>query len=68
MDSYDEKVFIANRKAQEREAADIMKRKAKELEIARKEQAKRGGIGRGDRVSFPGLISLIMYAMLFNTS
>eukprot|EP00800_Vazella_pourtalesii_P021293 TRINITY_DN7853_c0_g2_i2.p1 TRINITY_DN7853_c0_g2~~TRINITY_DN7853_c0_g2_i2.p1 ORF type:complete len:453 (-),score=114.69 TRINITY_DN7853_c0_g2_i2:58-1416(-) len=57
MDSYDEKVFIANRKAQEREAADIMKRKAKELEIARKEQAKKGGIGRGDRVSFPGGIS-----------
>ena len=54
MDSYDEKVFIAQRKAQEREAADIMKRKAKELELSRREQAKKGGLGKGDRVSFPG--------------
>ena len=54
MDSYDEKVFIAQRKAQEREAADIMKRKAKELELSRKEQAKKGGMGKGDRIAFSG--------------
>lgn len=51
MDSHEEKVFIAVRTAQEREAKDAMKRKAKEMDRARRDAAKRGvrptGMGSG---------------------
>lgn len=42
MDSHEEKVFQAVRQTQEREARENMKRKAKELQQARREAAKRG--------------------------
>lgn len=43
MDSHEEKVYEAMRKSQEKEARDEMKRRAKELQMARKEASKRGG-------------------------
>lgn len=42
MDSHEEKVFEAMRRSQEKEARDEMKRKAKELEMTRREERKTG--------------------------
>ncbi len=56
MDSQEEKVFLALRKSQEREAKNKMREKAKELQRQRLEAAKRGptpkGYGYGSGVGY----------------
>ena len=47
MDSHEEKVYQAVRQTQEREAKQKMREKAKELQRARMETAKRGGASSG---------------------
>lgn len=49
MDSHEEKVYLAVRQTQEREAKQKMREKAKELQRQRMESTKRGGssLGRG---------------------
>jgi len=47
MDSHEEKVYQAVRQTQEREAKQKMREKAKELQRARMETAKRGGVSSG---------------------
>ena len=47
MDSHEEKVFLAVRQSQEREAKEAMKRRAKELERERREASRRGIPSRG---------------------
>lgn len=47
MDSQEEKVFLALRKSQEREAKNKMREKAKELQRQRLEAAKRGPTAKG---------------------
>lgn len=48
MDSHEERMFEAVRKSQERDAKETMKRKAKEMQQAKKEGRKgRGGFGSG---------------------
>ena len=53
MDSQEEKVYLAVRITQEREARDVMKRKAKELQQQRREMARSGRSG-GSYTGFGG--------------
>lgn len=48
MDSHEEKVYLAVRQTQEREAKQKMREKAKELQRQRLESSKRGGISRSN--------------------
>lgn len=58
MDSHEEKVYLAVRQTQEREAKQKMREKAKELQRQRLESSKRGGLGRsGGSSSFGSGIS-----------
>lgn len=56
MDSHEEKVYLAVRQTQEREAKQKMREKAKELQRQRLESSKRGGsaLGRGNYGSSGG--------------
>ncbi|XP_064595608.1 coatomer subunit delta-like [Liolophura sinensis] len=49
MDSHEEKVFLAVRQTQEKEAKENMKRKAKELQQQRREMSRHGGSGSNYR-------------------
>lgn len=56
MDSHEEKVYLAVRQTQEREAKQKMREKAKELQRQRLESSKRGGsaLGRSNYVGSGG--------------
>lgn len=55
MDSHEEKVYLAVRQTQEREAKQKMREKAKELQRQRLEASKRGvSLGRGSGQSYSG--------------
>lgn len=56
MDSHEEKIYLAVRQTQEREAKQKMREKAKELQRQRLELSKRGG-GRNSGASFGSISS-----------
>lgn len=72
MDSHEEKVYLAVRKTQEREAKQKMREKAKELQRQRLEATKRGisslGRGSGGGSSFGSSISSSSFGGISSSS